>query len=271
MLAVTPVPQGAWMVPSSVRIGWEHVFVYAADEVDRALELSRLGLSDHTVSRRLGIPRPTISRWRRDRPDRGSRRFGPPHDVGSYAYILGIYLGDGCLWSRGRSATLEVALDAAHPGIANEVEAAMREVVPDSEVKRYVGPRSVVRLRSSHPAWLEAFPQHGSGRKHERRILLERWQEEIVDFRPSSFLRGLIHSDGCRCINRFRTELPSGRTAVYEYSRYFFSNRSSDIRNLFCETCERIGVRWTQSNARNISVSDRSSVANLDGIVGPKT
>jgi len=91
-----------------------------------------------------------------------------------------------------------------------------------------------------------------------------------VDDQPEPFLRGLIHSDGCRVINRFRTRLPSGRVAEYAYPRYFFSNLSADIRRLFCESCERLGVRWTQSNHRNISVSHRHSVAILDAFIGPK-
>ena len=46
--------------------------------------------------------------------------------------------------------------------------------------------------------------------------------------------------------------------AEYAYPRWFFSNRSDDIRGLFCEYCERLGIRWTQSNPRNISVSHRN-------------
>ena len=52
---------------------------------------------------------------------------------------------------------------------------------------------------------------------------------------------------------------------------YFFSHRSADIRGLFCEYCDKLGIRWTQSNARNISVSHRDSVARLDAFVGPKS
>jgi hypothetical protein len=101
--------------------------------------------------------------------------------------------------------------------------------------------------------------------------VLEPWQREIVDAFPREFLRGLIHSDGCRTISRFRTKLPSGRVAEYAYPRYFFSNLSADIRELFCEYCERLGIRWTQStHHRNISVSHRGSVALLDEFVGPK-
>jgi hypothetical protein len=52
--------------------------------------------------------------------------------------------------------------------------------------------------------------------------------------------------------------------AEYAYGRYFFSNLSTDIRGLFCHACDQLGVRWTQSNSRNISVSHRKSVALLD-------
>jgi hypothetical protein len=58
--------------------------------------------------------------------------------------------------------------------------------------------------------------------------------------------------------------------AEYAYPRYFFSNLSADIRGLFCESCEQLGLRWTQSNHRNISISHRTSVALLDENVGPK-
>jgi hypothetical protein len=67
--------------------------------------------------------------------------------------------------------------------------------------------------------WPCLFPQHGSGRKHERLIHLEPWQEKLVKQTTES-LRGLIHSDGCRVIANDR-----GVKSV----RYHFSNRSEDI------------------------------------------
>ena len=71
-------------------------------------------------------------------------------------------------------------------------------------------------------------------------------------------------------MNRFKTRLPSGRLAEYEYVRYFFSNLSADIRGIFCRHCDLLGVHWTQPNHRNISVSKRSSIAMLDSFIGPK-
>ncbi len=92
------------------------------------------------------------------------------------------------------------------------------------------------------------------------------WQQEIVDRHPDEFVRGLIHSDGCRTTNRFTTKLPSGRVAEYAYTRYFFSNLSADIRGLFCAACEALDVRWTLSNPRNVSVAHKASAARLDAI-----
>ncbi len=81
-----------------------------------------------------------------------------------------------------------------------------------------------MRVVAASPRWPEAFPQHGPGRKHERRIELAPWQREIVDEFPQELVCGLLHSDGCRTTNRFRTQLPSGRVAEYAYPRWFFSN-----------------------------------------------
>jgi len=118
--------------------------------------------------------------------------------------------------------------------------------------------------------WRELIPQHGPGRKHERPIVLTPWQRAIVERHPWPFVRGLIHSDGCRTRNRFQTRLPSGRVAECADPRYFFSNLSAEIRGMFCESCEQLGLRGTQSNHRNISISHRASVALLDEHVGPK-
>ena len=195
-----------------------------------------------------------------------------PPDPWSYSYLLGIYLGDGCVSRTARSFQLVVVCDAAYPNIIEDCWAAMTLTLLPRLV--HCNPHPVdrsVRVVGSSKRWPEAFPQHGPGRKHDRKIELAPWQREIVDRFPQEFLRGLLHSDGCRTINRFTTLLPSGRVAEYAYPRWFFSNRSADIRGLFCEYCERLGIRWTQSNPRNISVSHRSSVALLDSVVPAKS
>ncbi|GAA2918024.1 hypothetical protein GCM10010524_55710 [Streptomyces mexicanus] len=128
-----------------------------------------------------------------------------------------------------------------------------------------------VKLYSLHMWCL--FPQHGPGKKHQRRIALEPWQQEIVDAHPWEFVRGLIHSDGCRITN-WTTRLVGGERKRYEYPRYFFTNVSDDIRQLFTGTLDKLGIEWTHctrnGNPYNISVAKKASVALMDAHVGPK-
>jgi hypothetical protein len=105
------------------------------------------------------------------------------------------------------------------------------------------------------------FPQHGPGPKHKRLIMLADWQQRIVDRYPAPFIRGLIHSDGCRILNWVNNT---------PYPRYHFSNTSADIRMLFGRACDLLGVDWRPNNATNLSVARRASVTLLDEFIGPK-
>jgi hypothetical protein len=195
-----------------------------------------------------------------------------PPDPGSYSHLLGLYLGDGHIASHPRTYRLVVTCDTAYANIIEECRRSIELTGLPRRVRLQPDGRTrCTRVIADSKRWTEAFPQHGPGRKHDRKIELAGWQREIVDEFPREFLRGLLHSDGCRTVNRFKTRLPSGRLAEYAYPRWFFSNRSADIRGLFCEYCERVGIRWTQSNPRNISVSHRKSVALLDTFVGAKS
>jgi hypothetical protein len=163
-----------------------------------------------------------------------------------------------------------ITLDSSYPRIIHEALLAICETVPGVSVP-HSRRQGCIALLASDPAWSQAFPQGlAPGRKHTRAIELLPWQRELTGAHARSFLRGLIHSDGCRCMNRFRTKLPSGRVAEYEYVRYFFTNYSADIRRIFCDHCDLLGIRWTQSSFKNISVAHRDSVARLDEFVGPK-
>ncbi|HJS94917.1 MAG TPA: hypothetical protein VJ741_11680 [Solirubrobacteraceae bacterium] len=241
------------------------------------MALLQTGLSDYKIAQRTGVKRGTVRNWRLagHPPSSVERRalaesWQVP-DAAAYCYLLGIYLGDGTVNVQ-RGVWVQVVNDRRYPGISNEILAAMATTFP-RRVPR-VHPSSVgesVVLCITHPAVLRAFPQHGAGRKHLRSIVLTDWQLELTHAHPGCLLRGLIHSDGCRVVNRFRTQLPGGRVADYSYVRYFFTNHSADIRRIFIEHCDLLGIRVTQSNARNLSVSHRDSVAILERIVGPKT
>lgn len=244
-------------------------------EFDDVKQLIAEGLSDHKIARLTGISQSTVRCWR--------YREGPPGprshhfswrflDEYAYCYLLGCYLGDGTVARQSRNGwELRLACDQRYVDIMDEIRAAAILTFPDAQPTTFAPTSGAAVVRISHPGIAQAFPQHGPGRKHLRRIVLADWQTELTHREPEAFIRGLIHSDGCRAENRFRTQLPSGRTAEYHYIRYFFSNLSTDIRNIFVEHCKLLKIRVTQSNARNLSVSHRDSVAILEQIVGPKT
>jgi hypothetical protein len=194
-----------------------------------------------------------------------------PIDLHAYGYLLGLYLGDGHICTKRRSAFLRLSLDTRYPAVLEEASDAITRVLPDVNVRRWtVRTTGCGILQASHPAWPYAFPQHGPGKKHERPIVLTEWQREITADHPDALIRGLIHSDGCRTLNRFSVDLPVGGRRQYEYVRYFFSNLSADIRAIFTDHCRLLGIRCTLSNHRNVSVSHRHSVALLESFVGPK-
>jgi hypothetical protein len=248
------------------------------EQFRRVKALAEMGLSDYQVAARTGIPRSTVLRWRRRDLPPGARLGSVQGSAwkveasDAYSYLLGCYLGDGHLThTHPTTWVLRVACDQKYPEIIREIMTAMRLTFPGREPTRFAsstGASDVVAI--CHPAVRRAFPQHGPGRKHLRTIVLDDWQRMLTIAHPRALIRGLIHSDGCRVVNRFRTKLPSGRVAEYAYVRYFFSNLSEDIRRIFAQHCALLGIRVTQSNHRNLTVSHRDSVALLEQFVGPK-
>jgi hypothetical protein len=248
----------------------------------RALALVAQGRSLSSVSRELGVSRAALRDWqvrllplRRsgDSCERCAPSPRPPDEADAYAYLLGLYLGDGCVSrSRRSSFVLRIACADAWPGLIDACEDALRAVRPHNSAFRVQRQGcTMVTMASKH--WPCLLPQHGPGRKHERSITLAPWQRAVVDAHPWDFVRGLIHSDGCRTVN-WTTRVVGGELKRYEYPRYFFTNVSEDIRRLFTGTLDRLGVEWKvctrDGNPFNVSVARKESVALMDAHVGPK-
>ncbi|WP_413756727.1 helix-turn-helix domain-containing protein [Streptomyces sp. MMBL 11-3] len=251
----------------------------------RAIALLRGGAKNADVARTVDVPLGTIGYWKHmDRAKRGEcpgkhdprcpRCDGRELDASAYSYLLGLYLGDGHIsrYSEHRVPNLMITCCESWPGLVDECEEAMRSVFPDNSVCRVRRTGCLnVKVYSKHLHCL--FPQHGPGKKHTRTIALEPWQQEIVNDYPWAFVRGLVHSDGCRIVN-WTTRVVAGERKRYEYPRYFFTNVSDDIRQLYTDTLDRLGVEWTHctrhGNPYNISVARKASVALMDVHVGAK-
>jgi hypothetical protein len=255
--------------------------MYKQATVDTALVLSSAGVLDRETALICGVSIAAIRHWRHGR--RRSPATGRGQDCNrtcprcdrrdldeqAYAYLLGLYLGDGCLTRNRRSVfALSVACCDDWPGLIGATKSAMAAVMPASSVftVQRVG---CTEVKSWSKHWPCLFPQHGPGRKHTRPIVLEAWQQTIVENFPGDFARGLFHSDGCRITNRVCQHLANG-DRWYEYPRYFFSNESTDILRLCGNALDLLGVRWRFSRHNVISVARREAVARLDEFVGPK-
>jgi intein-encoded DNA endonuclease-like protein len=184
----------------------------------------------------------------------------------AYAYLLGIYLGDGNISRNRKIYRLRVTLDKRYPNVINACIVAIQTVLPANRVG-IVQLEGCVDVSCFYKHWPNLLPQHGEGRKHEREIKLEDWQQDIVQTYPLEFFRGLYHSDGSRFSN-----IVNGK----DYPRYQFSNSSNDIRRLFCDTCDRLDLHWTENlgkktRCKEIFISKRKDVEFLDRTVGPKS
>jgi hypothetical protein len=240
-------------------------------EFERALTRLGQGFSPTEAARALGIPRSTVRDWSYGCRTTLRRADCSIHELSSlqtpeYAYLLGIYLGDGCISPCPRGVwRLRVTLDSIYPGIVAECVSAVEAVGRGrAHVQGRRGDRAV-EVSKYWKHWTCVIPQHGPGRKHTRSIVLADWQWRIVRAYVESFLRGLIHSDGTRIVATER----KGQY-VRRAPRYAFSNRSEDILGIFRAACEIAGIHCTRASRKQIAVYSKTAVARLDEFVGPK-
>lgn len=247
------------------------------------------------VARRLNLPVGTVRDWHAGKLPKHSRGRHPGDPIPSacprcghdehrftefprsYVYLLGLYLGDGTISRHRRDVyRLRIFLDLRYPRIVDECVAAMSQVMPTNAVNQLERGGSYaindkpsnVEVSAFSKSWPCLFPQHSPGMKHERRIWLAEWQQELAERWPKALLRGMIQSDGCRFIN-------TGRGG-WRHPRYSFGNVSTDITSIFCTACDVLGLRWTaafpadERKAVTIYVSRKDDVARMDEFIGPK-
>lgn len=265
------------------------------EEYHKILELWEQQYPQSSIAHLTGIPRTTvrdcIKRYgnleglkkdihhaSRNTPDYLLQTLASPTNVKiqkTYAYLLGLYLGDGYISKSHKIFKLRIVLDAKYPAIIQTCVTAIQTLLPDNSVNvinRLVGENeekrlSCVEVFCYYKHWPELFPQSGHGPKHQRSIVLEDWQQAIVDRYPLECFRGLYHSDGSRFSN-----VVNGK----DYPRYAFANNSAEIIRIFCDTCDKLNIHWTQKVRRDtacidIFISRRADVTYLDQQVGTKT
>jgi hypothetical protein len=145
----------------------------SAEEFKAVQRLIAAGVSDGKITRQTDIPRCTVRDWR-CRPQvrsRGSRGSPCAHDFSrlpakSYSYLLGLYLGDGCISRGGRVWRLRITLDSRYPKIIDRTFEAIEILMPGQRAGTWRRSDNCggFYLYSKH--WPCLFPQHGPGKKH---------------------------------------------------------------------------------------------------------
>lgn len=248
--------------------------------VSEVLALRAHGLGARRIARRMDLPVATVRDWLAGKVPRHS--LGAPETLrvepdcmacgqadhrfaelpAAYVYLLGLYLGDGSLSAHPRGVyRLRITLDTAYPGIIAAATDAVRIVRGGHVTAKPRTNEKCVDVSSYWKSWPCLLPQHGPGRKHDREIKLAEWQVALVEHWPDQLLRGLIHSDGHRFINTGRGN--------WTCPRYGFHQVSDDIRTIFCDACNQLGLRWTRAG-RTIYISRKADVETLDRFIGPK-
>lgn len=241
-----------------------------AEEVAVVLQLVDAGLPDRVISELTSIPRSTVRDWRRGSVPvaYGDTCLHTPEDIPSeqYAYLLGVYLGDGCLSAFPRGVwKLRVFMDSRYPEVVDSVRHAMSAVRGGGTAGLYERPGRCVEIAMYWRHWRCLFPQHGPGPKWKRRIELTDWQMQIVERERQAFVCGLIDSDGCRITATYRE-----RQTIRRYGRYVFSNRSEAIHKLFTDSLDALDIHWTRANFKDTGVARQRDVRRMDQFVGPK-
>ena len=149
----------------------------SAEQFDAAKRLIAAGINDCAIARQLGIPRPTVRDWR-CRPQRrprldGNTPCGVVHNFAAllaapYCYLLGLYLGDGCISRDRRVWKLRIVLDKKYPAIIGRCGDAIDLLMSGQRAAVRSLPKGCVEVSLYSKHWPCLFPQHGPGRKHKR-------------------------------------------------------------------------------------------------------
>ena len=163
------------------------------DEYRQILRLWESGCNKLQITKKTGIPRGTVcdcirkygtlqgleEYLHREQKHHWTVRRKSQEFRVNYAYMLGIYLGDGYIATHPRTYRLRISLDKKYPNIIQRVIDSMQALVPNNGVHTVDG-IGCLEVSCYCNDWIEMFPQHGEGVKHKRDIVLEEWQKKLL-------------------------------------------------------------------------------------------
>lgn len=248
---------------------------------EAVMEMLSTGIKISEIALATGINRSTISNWKQrngrnliktvshdgEGADRYLKTFiGDMNESRrlDYSYLLGLYLGDGCIYKLPKTYKLTITLDKKYGALNDYTISAFSRFF---EKPAYVFDRSLHGRGNAidiitHSCTLPViFPQHGIGRKHDRSIELSEWQLSLID--SASIVKGLIMSDGSIYVE--------SRNA---YTNLNFTNKSEDIIRILEKFLTELGIEFNTHLKKNgkfmTTICRQDAVKRLISLIGTK-
>ncbi len=185
----------------------------------------------------------------------------------AYSFVLGMYLGDGCIQEINNSTQLTFSLDKKYERLNEYVMNVSNQVfgknpsIYDRSVNR--GQKSIsncINVKYCRKNLNLLFPQHGKGKKHTRTIELLEWQRLIIN--DMSLCQGLFFSDGSYYLDNVNNKW-----------MYSFTNKSNGIINILSQALERLNIRYNIRDRKSsivLTVKYQDDVRRLHEMIGDK-
>lgn len=172
-----------------------------------------------------------------------ARAINKPKKSSELAEFLGMMIGDGGMSKYQITITLHRTLDAQYGRfVVNTIQNLFR-VTPHI---RHVPQDSVMHITVSRKNLVEYLNSIGLpiGDKIRNKIDIPAWILKNRAYKKA-VVRGLMDTDGCVVIHRYRTKGKS-----YVYKKLMFSNKSEQLLNTFMNILQsmRIKARWSKNS-----------------------
>lgn len=245
--------------------------MYDIKIIQKVLQDFKSGKNKSQLSREYNIPRPTLRYWIK-KDTNGESMTQRKSDIPieyiiekikknkeMYNYILGIYLGDGHISPNKNSYKLRIVMDSKYPNLVHETRICLRNFFESPvSVNSREGCKVISVFDKNLPKY---FPQHGFGKKHDRKIILSDFQIENISY--SDLLKGLWLTDGSYYLRKNK------------YEAYNFTNKSIDIVSIFEKCLNSLSISYRKRVKNDgiwvIEVAKKSEVNKMKSIVELKS
>lgn len=179
----------------------------------------------------------------------------PTDKIKYYAYLLGLYLGDGYINKTERTYRLRLALNSVHHlDVIERAKKRLGMIFPNNKIGIVnVTGSNCINLSVYSSSLVNLFPQHGVSFKHTRSINITDEQEKIIHEYKDYLLCGLHDSDGCKYTDRGN-----------EY--YQFTNISNDIISIYLNCLSKNDIKY-RLYPKNVRVRRKEDVEKIASIL----